>query len=228
MYKTLILVFILISSTCYALDFSSDLIEKADSLYNKGKEEDAKYIYIEAAEKGNPLANYALAYKYGIEAKKNYRIAAISGHPDGVRYYLDEVFFRAGTIEDSDPEDALEVYYKAKKANPELKFYDDQKKVDVLRYCVEAGPFDMSSFLKKYGAKGQDSGWKWAKVVSTKSKDSQLTLQLICRGGEVPNEVKWAVEDYYKKWKDGSHSPFDGCDYAQARFTMSLCASGGY
>jgi TPR repeat protein len=224
----IVLLFLLICRVCYADDYSNTLLDRADELYNERKKEEAKSLYIEAAEQGNPAANFALANKYSIENEKNYKIAALSGHEKGLEQYLDEVFFRAGTIEKADPDIALKVYLEAKKANPEVKIFNERKAVDTLNKCVEAGALNLPDFISKYGANVQDPGWKWANVVSKESTDSKLTLQLICRGGVVPAELQWAVRDYYKIWLSGTHSIFDGCSYAQAKLTMAVCSRGGY
>ncbi len=223
-----VLLFLLICRISYADDQSSTLLERADKLYNERKKEEAKPLYIEAAEKGNPAANFALAYKYSIDSKNNYKIAALSGHDKGLKEYLDEVFFRAEKIEKADPDEALKVYMQAKKANPRVKIFDERKAVETLNKCVEVGALNLQEFIGKYGANAQDSGWKWANVVSKESTDSKLTLQLICRGGVVPSELQWAVRDYYKIWSSGNHSIFDGCSYAQSNYTMAVCSRGGY
>lgn len=222
------LVFLLICQISYADDYSSTLLERADKLYNENKKEEAKPLYIEAAEKGSPNASFALAYKYSIDKVKNYKIAALSGHERGLKHYLDEVFFRAKTIKKADPDSAMKVYIEAKKANSALKIVSERKAIDTLNKCVEAGALNLPDFISKFGANVQDSGWKWAKVVSKESSDSQLTLQLICRGGIVPAELQWAVRDYYKVWSSGGHSMFDGCSYAQAKLTMAMCSRGAY
>lgn len=226
--RKVVLLFLLICRISYADDYSGSLLEMADQLYNERKKDEAKSLYIEAAQKGNPAANFALAYKYSINSENNYKIAALSGHEKGLKQYLDEVFFRAETIEKADPDGALKVYMEAKKANPKLKIFDERNAIDTLNKCVEAGTPNLSDFVAKYGANVQDSGWKWANVVSKESTDSKLTLQLICRGGVVPAELQWAVRDYYKIWSSGLHSIFDGCSYAQAKYTMAVCSRGGY
>lgn len=208
--------------------YSDTLLDEADKLYNERKKEEAKLLYDKAAKNGNPAANYALAYKYSINKEENYKIAALSGHGRGLKEYLEEVFFRAETIEKADPVAALDVYKKAKKANPSIKIFGERKAIETLNKCVEAGVPNFKDFYKKYDAKAQDSGWKWAKVVSSESTDSRLTLQLICRGGTVPAELQWAVRDYYKVWSSGNHSVFDGCSYAQSNFTISKCSRDGY
>jgi len=224
----MVLFFLLICRISYADDQSSALLEKADELYNERKREEAKSLYIEAAEKGNPAANFALAYKFSVDSENNYKIAALSGHKKGLKQYLDEVFFRAETIEKADPDEALRVYMQAKKVNPKVKIFDERKAIETLNRCVEAGTLNLQKFISKYGANVQDSGWKWANVVSKESSDSKLTLQLICRGGVVPTELQWAVRDYYTIWSSDSHSIFDGCSYAQANYTMAVCSRGGY
>lgn len=227
MYKVILGV-LLVSQICYGGESADLLVEKADKLRKERKKEEAKNLYIEAAEKGYPAANFALAYYYSIDSESNFKIAALSGHEVGLKEYLDEVFFRAGTLKKANPDSALKVYKEAKKVNPTIKLYQEQKAIETISKCVEAGIPDMSALSIRYGANPEDSGWKWAKVVSSETTDSKLTLQLVCRGGVVPAELKWAIDDYYKNWKTGAHSVFDGCSYAQAKATMSFCSKSGY
>lgn len=210
------------------------MVQKANTAYQAGDKEKAKKLYESAAALGSPEAHYALAYQYTLSPEEgvyHFSEAAKKGNQDALEYALDGLFFRANSLKIGDPQKALEVYTMAKKANPTITY--DEKKLRVITQCAESKGFDGVAFMQRYGLndKGLDhfySVWELAEEASHKGKfgdaNATLVFDLVCRGGEVPNEMELAVDETYTKWKKGSTEEFDLCNSVMSGVGMGYCA----
>lgn len=136
---------------CFA-ENETDLLSKADNLYKSGKTLQAKKLYEEAAKKGDAKAHFALAYKYVLTKEQSiyhFTQAAIKGHEKALAYALDDLLFRANSLELANPKKALEVYKQAKKSNPNIKLYDEKNKLETLKLAVKSSDFDAKAFIKR-------------------------------------------------------------------------------
>lgn len=215
-----------------------DLVTKAQQLYEAGDKKQAQTLFTQAAEQGSAEAHFRLAYQYTLTDEQSvYHLqqAAANGHQEALKYYLDKVFFRAGSIRMSDPKSALKTYYKAKQANPSLSLYDEQEKVQVLTYAAELPERDPDIFFKTYQVEDEDGDWPFYDVwelAEQASKegskfgkpDPELVFWLITRGGDVPAELSFAVTDYYKHWKNDQVVPFNLCHYVTSGAGAGYCA----
>lgn len=212
-----------------------ELLSKAYELYESGRKDQAKVLFLEAANNGNAEANFYLGYAYVIDENERtfrYEQAALKGHEQALSGYLDTVFFRSESIEKTEPVRALEVYRSAKKLNPNLSLYDEQSKLELLNYAVELPPRDKGSFYQRYNIE-KDNGfyhvWELAELASVKSEvfgepDPELIFWLIVHGGTVPAEKGAAIEDFYRHWKNGKVVQFNICDYVTSGFGMGYCS----
>jgi len=215
-----------------------DLVTKALQLYESGDKDQAKGLYIQAAEQGNAEAHFRLAYQYILpdeESVYHLQQAAAQGHQQALEYYLEKVFFRAGSIKMSDPKSALATYRTAKQHNPNLSLYDEDRTIQVLTYAAEVPERDSKAFFDTYQVKDEDGDWPFydvwelAEQASKKGSvfgnpDPELIFWLITRGGEVPAELSYAVTDYYQHWKNNQVVPFDLCQYVTSGAGMGYCA----
>ena len=215
-----------------------DLVTQAQQLYEAGDTKQAQILFTQATEQGNAEAHFRLAYQYTLtdeESVYHLQQAAANGHQEALKYYLDKVFFRAGSIRMSDPKSALETYYQAKQKNPSLSLYDEQEKVQVLTYAAEVPERDPDVFFKTYQVEDEDGDWPFYDVwelAEQASKegsqfgkpDPELVFWLITRGGDVPAELSFAVTDYYKHWKNDQVVPFNLCHYVTSGAGVGYCA----
>lgn len=231
----------LVLGCCLAFSATSaelELVTKAQQLYEAGDKQQAQALFTQAAEQGCAEAHFRLAYQYVLsdeESVYHLQQAAENGHQEALKYYLDTVFFRAGSIRMSDPKSALETYYKAKQKNPSLSLYDEEEKVQVLTYAAEVPERDHDAFFKTYQVEDEDGDWPFYDVwelAEQASKegsqfgepDPELVFWLITRGGDVPAEVSFAVSDYYKHWKNDQVMPFNLCHYVTSGSGAGYCA----
>ncbi|AIW17071.1 lysozyme inhibitor LprI family protein [Vibrio tubiashii] len=221
-----------------AVSTELDLVTKAQQLYEAGDQKQAQTLFTQAAEQDSAEAHFRLAYQYTLtdeESVYHLQQAAVHGHQEALKYYLDKVFFRAGSIRMSDPKAALETYYKAKQKNPSLSLYDEQEKVQVLTYAAELPERNPDAFFKTYQVEDEDGDWPFYDVwelAEQASKegsqfgkpDPELVFWLITRGGDVPAELSFAVTDYYKHWKNDQVVPFNLCHYVTSGAGAGYCA----
>jgi len=212
-------------------------LKQADQAYEAGDRDAAKNLYLKAAKKGSPEAHFAIAYKYNVtpeESIYHFSEAAKRGHDEALDYALDALLFRANSLERANPQEALEVYKQAKKANPKIKLYDEEVKLKTIQMSVEPGPFDWKAFCKKYNVLPHNDEvmyhvWLIAEEASKGGRfgkpDPKLILQLVSRGGWAPAELEYAVEDVYKNWKSGTAKEFNICDFITSGGGMAFCAS---
>jgi len=239
MMKTKILLFLLLSIVCVSgcgSDYKREL-SQADKIYEAGDRDAAQKLYKEAARKGSPEANFALAYKYNVTPEESIRYfseAAKKGHAEALDQALDALLFRANSLERANPQRALELYKQAKMVNPALKIYDEEVKLKTIQMSIEPGEFDSAAFCKKYGVLPHNDDamyyvWTIAEEASKGGRfgkpDPKLILQLVSRGGWAPAELEIAVEEAYKNWKSGVVKEFNICDYITSGGGMSFCAS---
>lgn len=207
---------------------SSEILE-IDSKYDVKIESDRekrKKELLQLAENGDIYANYYLGLSNSAESRDYLFFAAKEGHSKAVERVLESLFMNSSTFINKNPSLALEITRLAIKRNAELDVYKLPEKIKLLEKCSEADPFDEASFIKINNVKPTDSPWKWANIVSQKTKDMKTTFQLVCRGGETSAEFGWAVEEFYKYWKSGKEVIFEPCSYAAGKFTMGGCSSG--
>jgi hypothetical protein len=227
---TFILIFFSLNF-CFANEESA-LVSKANILYESGKEEQAKKLYEQAAKEGEAQAYFSLAYKYGQNTTYNYEQAARKGHEEALAYALDELLFRANSLELANPKKALDVYYEAKKSNPNLKLYDEKNKVETLKLAAKSSDFDVKEFIKKYNIKDTNSSmyfiWELAQEASKNGRfgeaNPKLVFDLVVRGGNVPAEYEEAVKATYENWQNGIAN-FDLCEFITSGMGMGYCAN---
>ena len=217
-------------------NYDQDL-KQADKAYEAGDKENAKKLYLKAAQEGSPEAHFAIAYKYNVtpqESIYHFSEAAKRGHGEALDYVLDALLFRANSLERANPQKALEVYKQAKRANPSLKLYDEEVKLKTIQMSIAPGAFDAKAFCKKYNVLPDDDEamyhvWRIAEEASRGGRfgkpDPKLILQLVSRGGWAPAELEYAVEETYKNWKKGVVKEFNICDYITSGGGMAFCAS---
>jgi len=230
-----IILFVFILSGCgWGYD---QYLKQADQAYETDDKETAKKLYLKASQEGSPEAHFAIAYKYHVtpeESIYHFSEAAKRGHGKALGYALEGLLFRANSLKTADPQGALDLYYKAKKVNPDLELYDEENKLKVMKMCVEPGEFDAEAFCKKYDVipenhKTMYHVWKIAEEASRGGRfgdpDPKLVLHLVSRGGWAPAELEYAVEEAYNNWKDGVVKEFKICDYITSGGGMGFCAS---
>ncbi|MBP6911766.1 MAG: sel1 repeat family protein [Candidatus Pacebacteria bacterium] len=209
---------------------------QANTAYENGDSELARQLYLKAAQNGNADAHFALAYKYVLPDDENtfhYIEAAKKGHEEALGYALDDLFFRAASLSKANPSLAIEIYQQAKKANPSLQIYDEDTKLKTIQMCVEPGSFDVEAFIKKYNIIIKENDfygvWSLAEEASIGGifgkPDPKLVFNLVCRGGFVPAELEYAVEDTYRNWKNGIEKKFNICDFVTSGIGAGFCAS---
>jgi len=218
-------------------NYEEDL-KQAEEAYQAGDKESAKALYSKAADKGSPEAHFSLAYKYRVTSEESiyhYSEAAKKGHGKALGYALEKLLFRANSLKIADPQGALSLYYKAKKANPDLDLYDEENKLKTMKKCAEIKGFDVDTFMKKYGVNDEDDEfpfydvWELAEEASRDGRfgepDPELVFNLVIRGSWVPAELEYAVEETYKNWKNGEVKEFNICDYVTSGAGMGYCMS---
>ncbi|WP_375723285.1 lysozyme inhibitor LprI family protein [Arcobacter sp. KX21116] len=233
----LLILFILIFFSlnfCFAKDEIA-LVSKADKLYEIGKTTQAKKLYEQAAKQGDAQAHFALAYKYVLTKEQSiyhYTQAAIRGHEKALAYALDDLLFRANSLELANPKKALEVYNQAKKSNPKIKLYDEKNKLETMKLAIKSNDFDAKSFIEKYNIKDTNSSpyfiWELAQEASRNGRfgkaNPKLVFDLVVRGGNVPAEYEEAVKATYKNWQNGI-TKFNLCEFITSGMGMGYCAN---
>jgi len=229
-----LLILVTLCATSFAQEYG-ELLIKADKTYESGDKETAKELYLEAANLGSAEAHFALAYKYNLTAEESiyhYSEAARRGHSQALGYALDLLLFEAGGLRTANPQKALALYYEAKKANPDLRLYDEDNKLRLMKMCVEPKEFDAEKFINQYGIEDDEDRygvWELAEEASRGGRfgkpDPELVFNLAMRGGWAPAEFESAVEETYKNWKNGVVKPFNFCDHVTSGVGQAYCAS---
>jgi hypothetical protein len=213
-------------------------LQKAEASYQAGEKEKAKEYFLKAAKLGSAEAHYAIASRFTVaeeESLFHYSEAAKLGHGEALESALDGLLFRADSLAQADPQRALDVYEQAKKKNPSMALADEESKLEVMRKCAEAGPFDAGEFIRRYHLeeftdleRGYYQVWELAEEASRGGRfgapDPHLVFQLIARGGRVPAELELAVNEYYGLWKNGVVREFDLCRYVTSGFGQGFCS----
>jgi hypothetical protein len=227
---------LLFATTVLGQGYEKDL-SAAQKLYEAGDQESAKALYLKAAANGSAEAHFALAYQYTLtpqEAIYHYSEAAKTGHAKALEYALEKLLFRAASLRFANPQKALDLYEAAKKANPGLSLYEEEKTVALLKLCAEPKGFDAEQFIKKYGLEDSDGQgesyyvWELAEEASQGGRfgkpDPELVLNLVIRGGVVPAEFEAAVKKVHSDWKNSVVEKFDICDYVLSGSGQQYCA----
>lgn len=215
-----------------------ETVKKANQLFEARKGDEAKLLYEQAAQAGSVEAHFALAYQYILppdQSISNLVYAAEKGHGEALECALDDLLFRAADLRRARPQMALELYRKAKQANPEISLYDETNTVSVLEMCAELPEFDVEAFITTYNLTDEEvagsfySVWELAEEASTGGRfgkpDPELVFQLVARGGSVPMELMYAVKDFHAAWKAGEVREFKIDDYVTSGVGMGFCAS---
>ncbi|MCG9758369.1 MULTISPECIES: lysozyme inhibitor LprI family protein [Pseudoalteromonas] len=194
-------------------------------LFHK-KRNDIIPVLKEEASKGDMDAVFVLANKYAIGKNDKVYFAAENGSAKAVKWLIDTHYYSVDDDFklDKKPSLAYKYYLLGKKANPDLTFYGESEIVKELAMCSEAGDLDTTSFLESRKLTREDSPWKQARLISKKSHNPRLVLQLACIGGDIPFERRQAVTESYRAFKNNKGFKFDGCIYAQGSYSMGLCA----
>jgi uncharacterized protein YecT (DUF1311 family) len=208
----------------------------ADKAFNQGDKEKARQLYLKAAEMNNADAHYSIAYKFVVSKEESlfhYSEAAKAGHAKALNFALDELFFRANSLTNANPELAYDIIESAKKSNPAIEIFDEENTIATIKKCMEADTFDGKEFIKKYGLNETElennyAVWELAEEASRKGRfglpDPMLVLQLVCRGGLVPAELSSAVDFAYNNWKENKIAEFHICDYITSGIGQTYCA----
>ena len=234
-FVVLYLLSLCISAVALASDSEAETLKLAYDLYGKGLKAEAKTLFLKTANNGSADAHYYLGYAYAVahdERVYRYEQAALKGHEKALKGYLEATFFRLASIEQVNPVKALHVYHSAKKANPELSFYNENSQIKVLKYAAELPHRDVDNFYHQYHLEqGEHSYhiWELAELASGRSEvfgepDPELIFWLITRGGDVPAEKSQAITDYYHHWKNGKVVKFEICDYITSGHGMRYCS----
>jgi uncharacterized protein YecT (DUF1311 family) len=153
------------------------------------------------------------------------------GDEKALNIVLDKLFFRVENFKITNPKQALDIFYIAKKANPKLKLYDEKEKLEVLKLASESKNFDAEEFMKKYNLKIKNNRlyeiWELAEEAAKSGRfgkaKPKLVFDLVVRGGEVPAELELAVRQTYKNWQNGI-AKFNICDYITSGMGQGYCA----
>lgn len=214
-------------------------LQKANILYESGDKEQARKLYIIAANNGSAEAHFLLAFQYRVnieDAIYHYSEAAKQGHQQALGSALDYLFFQANSLELANPQGALALYEQAKKANPSLELFYEERKIRVLKMSVEAGEFDGKKFIEQYNIKVDNDNnrysiWEIAEEASRGGRfgppDPKLLLQIVARGGAAPAELMLAIKTCYENWQNNVVKEFDICDYITSGIGASFCARRG-
>ena len=226
--QLLIIAFVAFSFSAFAsTETAEDLLQRAHAAYKKGERDTAKALYLDAAELGNAEANYAFAYQYGMldeERLKYYRIAAQQGHEQALRQALNILFYRTHY---GSPKQAFDLWHEAMRNNPAITVEHP-----ALEQCIEAGTFNMQQFIEQHDLEKPDETkpyylWELAEDATNSNRfgapSNLLALQLICHGGQVPFEMRTAVAEAFKHWKEDTKPYFDLCEHVTSRFGMRYC-----
>lgn len=123
----------------------SQLVAKADELYEKEEKDAAKKLYEKAAKAGNPDAHFALAYQYIVSDREkvtHYTKAAKQGNQTALDELIELMFTRAVNFDDltiADPVALLAVIDEAVKAFPTLEVSEEN--YCAIKKAAEAGVF---------------------------------------------------------------------------------------
>lgn len=227
----------------FAFSFSActrsveQLVAEADQAYAADQKEKARELYVKAADMGDAQAHFSLAYKFAVsheESVLHFTAAARKGHKEGLEQALDYLFFRAISLTDAQPQQALDLYHETKRNYPSLTIFNEETVVATLRKAVEPGPLDVQAFIARYDLKKEEysdfySTWKLAEEASRGGRfgkpDPALVLQLISRGGGVPFELEVAVDSAYTNWKENRIFEFNICDFITSGMGLSYCSA---
>src|SRR5699024_9036114 len=145
---------------------------------------------------------------------------------------LDELLIRANGLTEVEPQRALDLYCKAKKANPNLNLFNEQQTAKTLKQSALTADFNAQHFIDKYDVTKSeaDSPWKLAEEASCPGgrfgkPDPKVVLALVVRGGFAPAARMAAVDSVYQHYQNGIVKPFNICDYVTSGYGMSFCAS---
>jgi len=229
--------FLFTFNICVFAQNGQDLVEQANKLHKAGDKKKAEQLYLKAAAQGNADAHFALAYTYVRSQEEyifHYGEAAKRGHSKALFYVFEKMLFRGNSLTRVDPQKAYHIYQAAKKSNPALGQQEGEgSNIDVIKKCMEVGPFDGQAFMDKYGLTkekldGNYEIWQLAEEASRGGRfgdpNPELTFQLIIRGGHVPAEFTLAALAAYKNWKNNQVWHFDICDFITSGQGGALCS----
>ena len=214
-----------------------ELLVQGNVCYEAGRKEEAKELYQKAADLGSVEGHFRLAYQYVLprnESIAHYVAAARKGHEEALGYVLEELLFRGESLRNTDPAEAMAVYKAAKKVNPDIQLYNEAMKVKIMTFCLKAPDFDSVEFLSKYGVEDDDDEypfydvWELAEEASRGGRfgtpDPGLVFNLVIRGGNVPAEFEYAIEDVYSNYVNGVVREFNISKYVTSGIGVSHCA----
>lgn len=216
---------------------SQALVAQANKAFVSGNAEAAKSLYLKAVAMGSADAHYWLAMRYPLTRKEkvyHYTEAAKGGRAEALTAVLDMFLFRANSLTETDPQEALDCYNEVKKVNPNMKDgYYGEEGARTLKMCAEPRGFDGQQFMKKYGVETKGAQpyyiWELAEEASRGGRfgkpDAELVFNLVMRGGFAPAELISAVQDTYKNWKKGRARKFDICEYVTSGYGQGYCAA---
>ena len=233
---------IIVMVTSFTKKEETDLLEKAKSLLEHKKINEAKKIYIQLAKKGNINAHIFLGDARYNNSEKNklfhLKEAAKLGHQESLIMVLAILLYNANSLKNAKPKEAYYIYKLAKKANPKiiLSSVDNEKEEMILQMCSEVPDLNVDKFIRKYKIKIKSdlphdeiyNVWELAEQASRKggrfgTPNPLLTLQLIIRGGRVWDEFTAAVYDFYRYWKENKVVEFDICKYITSGSGGNYC-----
>ncbi|MCF7895674.1 MAG: DUF1311 domain-containing protein [Candidatus Omnitrophica bacterium] len=177
--------------------------------------------------------NYERGSDHTSEDVYNFSKEAKSGNSEALKDALNHFLFRANSLRRANPKRALDLYYMAKKTNPDLSIYDEENKLRIMKKCAEAKGFDVEKFMEKYKVKDEDEAypfydvWELAEEASRGGRfgepDPELVFNLVIRGSWVPAELESAVDETYKNWKNDEIKEFNICEHVTSGVGMGYC-----
>lgn len=209
--------------------------ENENALYALGmltqvKRDDVFSVLKKAASNGDMDALFVLAQQYNIDSEKNIYLAAKGGSTKAVKWLVDSKFYLTDDKFSShrDPHLVYKYYLEGKRTNPSLTFYNEKQLVEDLIMCSEVEPLPLKQFLQNNKLDENASPWTQARLISAKENNPKLILQLVCLGGDVPAERSMAVQEAYTAYKNNKRLQFNGCLYAQAKYSMGGCLDSAH
>lgn len=223
---------------------ANTILNRANTAYQNGDEEQALELYKKAATLGSAKAHYYLAYRFVFEEDKNdyhYLQAAKMGHEKSLEEALGTIFYVTNDLRINSPQKALDLYKQAIKYNQSIDLdsvYGLKEMISDIEKCVEAEPFDGNAFLEKFNiTKEHDDTYKsldnpyYLLELAEKAANSdrfgkpnaKLAFNLVCRGLLGGADRESIIKDTYEKWKNSKKPQFNFCEHVSSKWGAWYC-----
>ena len=240
LYSLLLIILFLSSCNSQKKTDKTLSVEQAIKIYEAGYKDVAKDILLKLSKQGDFNADFELFYRYINTPEDSYkylRNAAINGHKEAMKYFLEETIYRAETFNNSRPKEALKVYKAYLKKSGKENDEQSKKLLDFLTKCAEVPKLNAKKFCKKYNLLYKDEDikreayyiWQLAEEASREDgrfgkPDPTLILQLIICGGIVPAETYFAINEFYEYYKKGEVHEFKIENFVTSGFGINFCS----